>query len=119
MIDLQISELKGEEPLWMQNEWTNRFDLDLSDDTLDYKHIPEEAERVVVEDKNLLVDYLAESFDLAKDYLENVDPSSLDDVIDRSYTPEVTRVTRLISIVDDADMQSGQAIYTRRLVIGK
>lgn len=89
MIDLQISEFKGEEPLWMQNEWTNRFNLELPDDTLDYKHTPEEAEKVVVEDKSLLVDYLAESIDLAKGYLENVDKSSLDDVIDRSYTPEV------------------------------
>ena len=119
MIDLQISSLKGESPLWTSKSWTDRFDLDLPDDTPDYKHSPQEAEKVKVEDKRLLTDYLSESIDLAKDYLGKIDPASLDEVIDRSYTPPVTRLTRLISIVDDADMHSGQAVYTRRLVLGK
>ena len=119
MIDLQISSLKGGSPLWTSKGWTDRFDLDLPDDTPDYKHSPQEAEKVKVEDKSLLTDYLSESIDLAKDYLDKIDPASLEEVIDRSYTPPVTRLTRLISIVDDADMHSGQAVYTRRLVLGK
>jgi len=40
-------------------------------------------------------------------------------VIDDSWTPAVTRQARLVSIIDDAVMHSGQAVYTRRLVIGR
>ncbi|EEU67516.1 conserved hypothetical protein [Enterococcus faecalis Merz96] len=31
----------------------------------------------------------------------------------------MTRQVRLVSAIDDAVMHSGQAVYTRRLVIGK
>lgn len=41
------------------------------------------------------------------------------EVIDSNWTPPVTREDRLVSIIDDAVMHSGQGIYTRRLVIGK
>lgn len=53
------------------------------------------------------------------EYLEQVDEGTLDEVIDSNWTPPVTREDRLVSIIDDAVMHSGQGIYTRRLVIGK
>lgn len=119
MIDLQISDLKGEPSLWISNGWTEKFNLPLPDDTPDFKHSSEEAEQVKVKDKSLLVEYLDESIKLAKDYLTNLDTSTLDDIIYESYTPHVTRQARIVSIIDDAVMHSGQAIYTRRMVIGK
>lgn len=119
MIDLQISDLKGEESLWIPDGWTEKFNLPLSDGTLDFKHTPEEAEKVKINDKDLLVDYLDAAIKLAKDYLSHLDESILDEIIDESYTPAVTRQTRIVSIIDDAVMHSGQAIYTRRTVIGK
>lgn len=119
MIDYQISALKNSEPLWISKDWQNKFALDLPNDTQDWRHTPEEAAKVLVTDKKLLVDYLADSLHLAKAYLEVVDESSLNEVIDKNWTPVVTRQIRLISIIDDAVMHSGQAVYTRRLVIGK
>ncbi|WP_270370145.1 DinB family protein [Aerococcus urinaeequi] len=119
MIDLQISELKGEESLWIADCWTEKFNLPLPDDTLDFKHSPEHAEKVKISDKDLLVDYLDAATKLAKDYLSHLDESTLYEIIDENYTPAVTRHTRIVSIIDDAVMHSGQAIYTRRMVIGK
>lgn len=117
-IDLQISALADQEPLWLV-DWTKRFALDLPDDTEDWRHTPEEAAKVIVNQKELLVDYLSASVELAVNYLQSIDETSLSEVIDENWTPAVTRQARIVSIVDDAVMHSGQAVYTRRLVIGK
>ena len=118
-IDLQVSALKEEEPIWLRENWTEKFNLDLPDDTQDWKHTPEEAAKVVVQDKELLLGYLAASVDLAIDYFSRLDEDSLAKIIDTNWEPPVTRQARIVSIVDDAAMHSGQAVYTRRLVIGK
>lgn len=117
-IDLQISALADQEPLWLA-DWTKRFALDLPDDTEDWRHTPEEAAKVIVNQKELLVDYLSASVELAVNYLQSINETSLSEVIDENWTPAVTRQARIVSIVDDAVMHSGQAVYTRRLVIGK
>ncbi|MCD5075466.1 DinB family protein [Enterococcus gallinarum] len=117
-IDLQISALADQEPLWLA-DWTKRFALDLPDDTEDWRHTPEEAAKVIVNQKELLVDYLSASVELAVNYLQSIDETSLSEVIDENWTPAVTRQARIVSIVDDVVMHSGQAVYTRRLVIGK
>lgn len=119
MLDLQISELDENEPLWTSKGWNEKFSLDLSDNTQDYKHTPEEAAKVKVTDKQLLVDYLDDAVKRTKNYLEKVDDDALDEVIDESWTPAVTRQVRLVSSIDDAVMHSGQAVYTRRWVIDK
>jgi hypothetical protein len=118
-LDYQISDLNETEPLWVVDGWSEKFALDLPDDTEDWCHTPEEAAKVVVEDKKLLQDYLKASVDLTTLYLENLEEKSLSDIIDQNWTPPVTRQVRLVSAIDDAIMHSGQAVYTRRLVIGK
>lgn len=118
-LDLQISDLNETEALWTSAGWTEKFALDLPDDTEDYRHTPEEAAKVVISDRQLPLGYLRASVELTKQYLEKVDENSLADVIDTNWNPPVTRQVRIISIIDDAVMHSGQAVYTRRLVIGK
>ena len=105
-LDLQISALNHSEPLWLSQHWTEKFAL-------------EEAAKVVVAEKQLLSDYLAASVALTKSYLDQIKEEQLSDVIDKNWTPPVTRQVRLVSVIDDAVMHSGQAVYTRRLVIGK
>src|SRR5699024_8877986 len=118
-LDLQISDLKDSQPLWTGEKWNDRFALDLPDDTQDFRHTPEEAAKVIVSDRQLLVDYLDAAVKLTENYLTALDEATLADVIDRNWTPAVTRQARIVSIVDDAVMHSGQAVYTRRWVIGK
>lgn len=118
-LDMQLSDLNGTEFLWTSDGWSEKFALDLPDDTEDYRHTPEEAAKVVVADRQLVLDYLATSIEFTKNYLESLDESSLADVIDTSWNPPVTRQVRIVSAIDDAVMHSGQAVYTRRLVIGK
>lgn len=118
-LDFQISELNGSSPLWVSAGWSEKFALDLPDDTEDWRHTPEEAAKVVVTDKKLLLDYLIASVDFVTSYLKTVKEDELAEVIDTNWTPVVTRQIRLVSAIDDAVMHSGQAVYTRRLVIGK
>ena len=94
-IDLQISALADQEPLWLA-DWTKRFALDLPDDTEDWRHTPEEAAKVIVNQKELLVDYLSASVELAVNYLQSIDETSLSEVIDENWTPAVTRQARLV-----------------------
>lgn len=37
-LDLQISDLNGTEALWTSAGWSEKFALDLPDDTEDYRH---------------------------------------------------------------------------------
>lgn len=118
-MDLQISGLNGSEPLWLSEGWSEKFSLDLPNDTEDWRHTPEEAKKVVVKEKELLLGYLSASVDLTNVYLDSLKEDQLDEVIDTNWTPPVTRQVRIISAIDDAVMHSGQAVYTRRLMIGK
>ena len=115
-IDLQISALAGAEPLWTSAGFSTRFALPLPDDTEDWRHTPEQAALVRVDDLALLTDYLDAACALARDYLDGLEAAALDDVVDRSWDPPVTRAARLVSIIDDAAQHSGQAVYARRLL---
>lgn len=118
-LDYQVSELNNSEPLWFSEGWREKFTLDVTDDFEEWHHTPEEAEKVVVKDKQLLIDYLTASVNFTNAYLEKAEEESFAEVIDNQWTPPVTRQVRIVSLIDDAVMHSGQAVYTRRLVIGK
>ena len=115
-IDLQISALAGAEPLWTGAGFSARFALPLPDDTEDWRHAPEQAALVRVNDLALLTDYLDAACALAHEYLDGLEAAALDEVVDRSWDPPVTRAARLVSIIDDAAQHSGQAVYARRLL---
>jgi len=115
-IDLQVSALAGTDALWTSAGFSRRFALPLPDDTEDWRHAPEQAALVRVSDLAVLTDYLDAAYALIRDYLTDLDPASLDEVIDCSWQPPVTRASRLASIIDDAAQHSGQAVYSRRLL---
>ncbi len=45
MINLEISDLNGEQSLWIADAWTKKLNLPLPDDSLDFKHSFEKAEK--------------------------------------------------------------------------
>ena len=112
----QIADLAKTEPVWFSKGWKKKFALDLPDDTEDWHHTPQEAHKVVVTDIDFLKGYLSDAVAATIAYLSEVNEDSLDDVIDENWTPAVKRGNRLVSIIDDAAMHSGQAIYARRLL---
>lgn len=115
-LDTQVAPLAGIEPVWITGGHRERFALTLPDDTEDWHHTPDQAAQVVVSDLGLLFAYLDDAYALATTYLRGLTPQVLDDVVDSSWDPPVTRGVRLASIIDDAAQHSGQAVYTRRLL---
>ena len=115
-MDFQISALKGEKPLWITKGWKEKFNLPLPDDTEDWHHTPEQAAEVKVSDVDYLLGYLADAVKLTKDYVSNLKEADLDEIVDKTWTPYVTRGVRVTSIIDDFNMHSGQIIYSRRLL---
>ena len=116
-IDYQISNLAGLSPVWFDGH-KEAFRLDLPDDTEDWKHTPQEAAKVIAPSKEVLINYLNAAITRTHNYLENLPEESLSDIIDTSWTPAVTRQVRIVSTIDDAVMHSGQAVYSKRLVLG-
>lgn len=115
-IDMQVSALVGSEMLWTAAGFKERFALPLPDNTEDWRHTPAQAALVRVDSLAVLTDYLDAAYTLARDYLRSLSPQALEEVIDRTWTPPVTRAVRLASIIDDAAQHSGQAVYTHRLL---
>lgn len=116
--DVQIAHLAVGADVWTRDGWVGRFALDLPADAMGFGQTDDEAARVVVEDVALLRGYLDAVVDAMVAYLRGLDAGALDDVVDDSYDPPVTRGVRLVSIVDDAAQHSGQAAYVRGLVEG-
>lgn len=113
--DVQIAQLAGTDQVWFTGNWVGRFGLDLPRDSMGYGHTSTEAAKVSAEPA-LLLGYLDAATTATVSYLRGLQPTALDDVIDDSWDPPVTRGVRLVSIVDDAAQHAGQAAYVRGLL---
>lgn len=108
-VDVQLSDLTGDESMW--ERFRERFGLGDLGDSFGYGHTPEQAAEIKVEDQQLLVDYLEATLTALGRYVSELSEADLDEVIDESWTPPVTRGVRLVSIIDDAAVHVGQAAY--------
>lgn len=116
VIDVQISHLAGWEPIWTGQGWRERFDFEEPKGTDAWMPSLEKAKEIQVTDTSLLLDYLDAAVQIFDAYLEILTEADLEDIIDTSYVPAVTRGVRIASTVDDAVMHSGQVVYARRLL---
>ena len=110
-MDAQLAQLNGEPQVWHSQGFNSRFNLGELGDTEGYGHTAEQARAVVVEDAALLVEYLGAATAALSEYIAGLSEADLDDVIDTSWTPHVTRGVRLVSMIDDAAQHVGQAAY--------
>lgn len=115
-LDLQIAHLAKTETIWVEQLFEDKFSFEVGQDEDGWNHTLEQAKKIVVDDFTDLKTYLNASCDFAITYLKSLEEASFDAVVDDSWTPPVTRGVRLVSIIDDAAMHSGQAIYARRLL---
>lgn len=108
-VDVQLSHLSGRPELWA--DFRESFGLGEVGDTLGYGHDEDEAGAVVVEDQELLTDYLRATLEALSGYAAGLGEKELSEVVDHSWEPAVTRGVRLVSIIDDAAQHVGQAAY--------
>ena len=117
-MDAQLAQLNGEPQVWHSQVFDARFNLGELGDTVGYGHTAEQARAVVVEDAALLVEYLGAATAALSRYIAGLSEADLDDVIDTSWTPHVTRGVRLVSMIDDAAQHVGQAAYAAGILAG-
>ncbi len=110
-IDVQLMHLSKGEEVWIRDGFRERFGLGEIGDGVGYGHSPEEARAVVVNDPQLLVDYVTATSNELTRYIEGLDESALSDVVAPRWNPPVTRGVRLVSIIDDALQHLAQAAY--------
>ena len=112
------AQLNGESQVWHSQGFDSRFNLGELGDTVGYGHTAEQARAVVVEDAALLVEYLSATAAALSEYIASLSEADLDDAIDTSWTPHVTRGVRLVSMIDDAAQHVGQAAYAAGILAG-
>lgn len=108
-VDIQLAALSGKEQLW--HRYRDRFNLGDAGDGMGYGHTPAQAHAIRVDDQELLLEYVDASLSALGDYAAHLGAEELDEIVDRRWTPAVTRGVRLVSIVDDAIAHVGQAAY--------
>ena len=114
--DAQVAELRGADQVWHSGGWCAMFDVDRPCEDFGFGDRPEDVARVRVSDPGLLVGYLRAVCCATAQYLRRLSDEELDEVVDDSWDPPVTRGMRIVSTIDDAAQHVGQAAYVRGLV---
>ena len=114
--DAQIAQLCGAEQVWTAEGWSGSFGLDRAAGDFGFGDGPEDVARVRVSDPGLLVGYLRAVCCATAQYLRGLSDEELAEVVDDSWDPPVTRGMRIVSTIDDAAQNVGQAAYVRGLV---
>ncbi len=114
--DHHISELLEEEQVWVGGDWGRRFGLEADADDTGYGHAPEEVLRVRPDGPDAVIDYFDAVWDRTRQYLADLVPDELDQVVDERWDPPVTLGVRLVCVVDDCAQHAGQAAYARGLL---
>jgi hypothetical protein len=112
--DGHIAELMGQEHVWTTGGWVDRFNLPFDCNATGYgQHAQDVA--AVRAGAELLAGYYEAVHARTLAYLETIEDSDLDRIVDESWDPPVTLAVRLVSILSDDLQHAGQASYVRGL----
>jgi hypothetical protein len=114
--DRQFTEWLGTDQIWTATDWPARFGLDADADDTGYGHTPEQVAAVRPDGPDALLGYLGAVDSRVRAYLGTLGEADLDEIIDRSFDPPVSRGVRIVSIADDSLQHVGQAAYLRGLL---
>lgn len=116
MQDQGVSDMLGEQQLWVTGDWAGRIGLTADADDTGFGHGPDQVATVRPQDGGVLVDYHRAVVDRTLAYLRGLRPADLDRVVDENWDPPVTLGVRLASLLEDDLQHAGQAAYVRALV---
>jgi uncharacterized damage-inducible protein DinB len=110
--DDYVAGLNGSEQVWLADGWFDRFDLPLDPADTGYGHGPDDSAKVIADAPSLL-GYFEDVHHKTMRYVDSLDESELERVIDQSWDRPVTVSTRLVSVIADDLQHVGQAAYLR------
>ncbi|MGO4956182.1 mycothiol transferase [Luteococcus sp. Sow4_B9] len=117
-MDVQLAELTGEPTVWERDGWAERLQVDRPDDDFGLGDGPEEVAALQIDDATKLLALLESCVAALVTYVDGLSAEELDQIVDESWEPPVSRGVRLVSIIDDAAAHLGQAAYARGLLEG-
>ncbi|MFC1951769.1 DinB family protein, partial [Chloroflexota bacterium] len=118
--DAQIASLMGDDQLWISNKWYAKFNRQADLGDIGFGQTPEQVSAFKSPDTKTLLDYHREVLDRSKSYFQTLSITDLDrELYEPMFEPLPTVGVRLISIMDDAILHTGQAAYVRGLHQGK
>ena len=117
-MDAQTAALSGEDTVWQAGGWAERLGVHRDPDDFGLGDDDEAVAALHVDDVPALGDHLSACTEAFIRYVCGLDEADLDEIVDDSYDPPVSRGVRLVSIVHDAVAHVGQAAYVRGLTDG-
>lgn len=118
-VDTQLAALTAAEQVWTREGFRERFALGPAGDHDGIYHTAEEAQAIVVENFELLGDYLEATLDAIVDYWAGLSTEDLEVVIDVWDGEDITRGVRLISLIDDTQQHVGTANHIAGILLQK
>ena len=110
--DDHLAHLAGTEQAYTRDGWAARFALPFSDDAIGYGQSSDDVV-AVRPDAALLAGYFDAVNSDSMAYLGALTEADLAEVIDRRWSPPVTRAARLVSVLADVLQHVGQAAFVR------
>lgn len=118
-LDMQTAELTGGEEIWTARGFRERLDLGELGDSMGYGHTPEQAAQIVfaqASDQQVAADYIRACAEALGEYARGLSPQQLEEIIDDSWDPPVSRGVRIVSVLVDALEHLAQAAYAAAVV---
>jgi len=116
--DDHVADAAGSDQVWTSAGWADRFGLPFDRAATGFGDGPDEVAAVRVESADLLTGYHDAVHERTVGYVRDLTDADLDRIVDRSWTPEVSLGTRLVSVIGDDLQHVGQAAYLRGLLRG-
>ena len=114
--DHHMSELLGQDQVWMLGDWPQRFGVEPDPHNTGYGHTATEVLTIRPENAQVVIDYFDAVTARTKAFISSVTAEELDRIVDERWDPPVTLGVRLISVVDDEIQHAGQASYARGIL---
>ena len=113
--DSHIADAAGTDQLWTSARWADRFGLALPTNATGYGMTSDEVSLVRGITAEQLTAYLVAVHDRTVVYLDTLEPSDLERIVDTRWDPLVTLAARLVSVISDDLQHAGQAGYVAGL----
>lgn len=114
--DDHLAALGGAAQLWEDRSWVKVTGVDRPVKALGQGDGPDDVAAIQPSSSDGLLKYHDAVMQRSFAYVKDLTPVLLDEIIDRSYDPPVTRGVRLVSVLSDNIQHAGQARYLRGIV---